>query len=413
MSLVSKSSAIAPTKQGNLMSLPSTLNELVSLLERAGYPRTDVALLHRADVFLELSGEDIRKRLYLTQDADGHEMCLRPEFTIPLCMRAVSSDPEGSIKAALSYCGPVFRHRTGESGEFIQAGVESLGRHDTEAADAEVLALALDVAHLLDSPSAEKPVVRLGDAGLINGVLEALSASPAFARRFKRRLAAGKTTAHGDAPSSGFGLNRYAGVMAALEGTGLAAAKAFVGDMLTMSGVRASGGRTSEEIAARFLSKTEQGNSGLSEEKTRVLHGFLEISGNPDQVAEKVRRFAQANALDIAAPLERYEARLGFMAAKGINLTTIAASAGFVRNLDYYTGMVFEIAASPGSNKPLVGGGRYDGLLKRLGAINTVPAVGFSIWPERFHNRQVSNPSSRDLRMSTHPVSAHPAGVLS
>jgi ATP phosphoribosyltransferase regulatory subunit len=395
------------------MSFPSTINQLVSLLERAGYPRADVALLHRADVFLELSGEDIRKRLYLTQDADGHEMCLRPEFTIPLCISAVSNDADGSIKAAMSYCGPVFRHRTGESGEFIQAGVESLGRNDIEAADAEVLALALDAANLLDLSAQERPVIRLGDAGLINGVLEALSASPAFTRRFKRRLAAGKTTLNTDAPSSSFGLSRYAGVMAALEGAGPEAAKAFVGDMLTMSGVQASGGRTAEEIAARFLSKAEQGNSGLSEAKTRILQSFLEISGNPDQLAEKVRRFAQDNDLDIGTPLERYEARLGFMAAKGINLAAISASAGFVRNLDYYTGMVFEIAASPSSNKPLIGGGRYDGLLKRLGAQHAVPAVGFSIWPERFNDRQLNGQKSNGFSLKDLRVNTRPAGVMS
>jgi ATP phosphoribosyltransferase regulatory subunit len=390
------------------MSFPSTMNALVSLLEHAGFPRTDVALLHRADVFLELSGEDIRRRLYLTQDAEGHDMCLRPEFTIPLCMNAVSQGPDAAIKAALSYCGPVFRHRTGESGEFIQAGVESLGRKDVEAADAEILALALDAANLLDVSKQVKPVVRLGDAGLINGVLEALSASPAFARRFKRRLAAGKTLLNTDAPSNTSGLGRYAGVMAALEGADPEAAKAFVGDMLTMSGVRASGGRTAEEIAARFLSKAEQGNSGLNETKTRILQSFLDISGNPDQLAEKVRRFAQDNGLDIAAPLEKYEARLGFMAAKGINLAAISASAGFVRNLDYYTGMVFEIAALPSSNKPLIGGGRYDGLLKRLGATHAVPAVGFSIWPERFKGQESNSLGSKDLRVNTHP-----AGVLS
>ena len=39
--------------------------------------------------------------------------------------------------------GPVFRQRTGETGEFLQAGVESLGRTDRAAADADILPLAL------------------------------------------------------------------------------------------------------------------------------------------------------------------------------------------------------------------------------------------------------------------------------
>ena len=405
MSLVSKPSAIAPLKQGFKMPLPSTINDLVKLFESAGYPLTSTALLHRADVFLELSGEDIRRRLYLTQDASGHEMCLRPEFTIPLCMEAVSAEANGAIRSAMSYCGPVFRHRAGENGEFTQAGIESLGRPDKEAADAEVLALALEASALLCT-SQDRPIVRLGDAGLINGVLEALSASPAFTRRFKRRLAVGKTALNTGSVPDSTGLNRYAGVMAALEGAGPQAARSFVGDMLTISGVKASGGRTAEEIAARFLSKAEQGGSGLSETKIQILHRFLDISGNPDQVAEKVRRFAQDNALDIAAPLERYEARLGFMAAQGINLTEISASAGFVRNLDYYTGMVFEVTASLNSHKPLVGGGRYDGLLKRLGATNSTPSVGFSVWPERFEKQPAPAANTRDLRANARSAGA-------
>jgi ATP phosphoribosyltransferase regulatory subunit len=54
------------------------------------------------------------------------------------------------------------------------------------------------------------------------------------------------------------------------------------------------------------------------------------------------------------------------------------------RNLDYYTGFVFEIGDErrPGS-KPIVGGGRYDGLLAMLGAGTEVPAVGASIWLDR------------------------------
>jgi ATP phosphoribosyltransferase regulatory subunit len=59
-------------------------------------------------------------------------------------------------------------------------------------------------------------------------------------------------------------------------------------------------------------------------------------------------------------------------------------SAGFGRNLDYYTGFVFEIRdAKLPDAKPLVGGGRYDRLLGRLGATREVPAVGCSIWLDR------------------------------
>lgn len=358
---------------------------LIALLEAAGYPRRDAALLQPADVFLDLSGEDIRRRLYLTQDAAGRELCLRPEFTIPLCLAEVAAG-RTPVRAAMSYCGPVFRHRQGESGEFLQAGVESLGRADAAAADAEVLRLAVEAARLLGEAA---PRIRMGDAGLINGVLDGLAVSKGFARRLTRRLAAGRAPAEAlVGANGGSGLDRYAGVMAALEGADPAAARAFVGDMLSISGARAAGGRTAEEIAERFLRKAREGQGpggGLDPARAEVLEQFLSIAGHPDQVTAGIRRLAKQHKLDVAAALERYESRLGFMAAGGIDLSMVTASAGFVRNLDYYTGMVFEILP-PGEDapKPLVGGGRYDTLLKRLGAAEEVPAVGFSIWVERF-----------------------------
>jgi hypothetical protein len=49
-------------------------------------------------------------------------------------------------RAAFSNCEPVFGYRPGRPSEFIQAGIESFGRADREAADAEILSLALTAA---------------------------------------------------------------------------------------------------------------------------------------------------------------------------------------------------------------------------------------------------------------------------
>ena len=81
--------------------------------------------------------------MFVTSDADGAEWALRPEYTIPVA-RAFLAGGEPRLPANLCYCGPVFRLRAGEPGEFVQAGIESFGRADREAADAEVLALAVE-----------------------------------------------------------------------------------------------------------------------------------------------------------------------------------------------------------------------------------------------------------------------------
>ncbi len=55
----------------------------------------------------------------------------------------------------------------------------------------------------------------------------------------------------------------------------------------------------------------------------------------------------------------------------------IQFSTAFGRGFDYYTGFVFELH-DPRVKGPLIAGGRYDGLLARLGAGGPIPAVGFA-----------------------------------
>ncbi len=49
----------------------------------------------------------------------------------------------------------------------------------------------------------------------------------------------------------------------------------------------------------------------------------------------------------------------------------------FGRDIEYYTGIVFEIYNS--SKKEIARGGRYDGLLKSLGSKKNISAVGAAI----------------------------------
>jgi ATP phosphoribosyltransferase regulatory subunit len=65
-------------------------------------------------------------------------------------------------------------------------------------------------------------------------------------------------------------------------------------------------------------------------------------------------------------------------------MSVVEFSAEFGRNVGYYSGFVFEVvAAALGPASPVGGGGRYDGLLKAVGAPRDVPAVGGAIHTER------------------------------
>src|SRR2546426_12743355 len=98
--------------------LPTTAtpDALIASFERAGYARVAPAILQPAEPFLDLSGEDIRKRMYLTTDPQGRELCLRPDLTIPVSCDYLASPAAGKPQG-FCYLGPVFRHRPEGGGE--------------------------------------------------------------------------------------------------------------------------------------------------------------------------------------------------------------------------------------------------------------------------------------------------------
>ena len=111
----------------------------------SGFRRIEPAVLHPASIFLEMSGEEIRGRLFQTVTTTGEELCLRPEYTIPVCRAYLASEKAGAV-AEYSYLGPVFRAQAEGGGERPQTGLESFGRRDAEAADAEIFSLAMEAA---------------------------------------------------------------------------------------------------------------------------------------------------------------------------------------------------------------------------------------------------------------------------
>jgi ATP phosphoribosyltransferase regulatory subunit len=346
----------------------------------AGFTRVEPPVLQPAAPFLDMSGEDIRGRLYLTSDASGAELCLRPEYTVPVCLAHLSSStPEA--EAHYAYLGPVFRARPGQSGEMIQTGLESYGRPDVEAADAEILALAVEAA---DIAGAGPLTVRIGDARVFDGVLHALGLPDVWLRRARRGLSQGRSL---DAilEGGGAGAISQSGVLAALERADHAGARALVEDLLAIAGIASVGGRSAGEIADRFLEQAAaRADAGVNADQQAILRRFLAISGDPDAASAQLRALARDARIDLGEMLDSFDQRVGFLAARGMNVNEFVYSAAFVRDLDYYTGFVFEAAdAATPSARPAIGGGRYDGLARQLGASRDLPAVGAAIWIER------------------------------
>jgi len=345
----------------------------------AGFTRVEPPVLQPAAAFLDMSGEEIRGRLYLTSDSSGAELCLRPDYTIPVCLAHLTSAHADSAQYA--YLGPVFRARPGVSGEMTQTGLESYGRHDIEAADAEILGLALEAAELAGAGPLR---VKIGDARVFDGVLSALGLPDLWHRRVRRGLAQGRPL-EAILNGGGQGAIAQSGVLAALERADHDGAKALVEDLLAIAGIASVGGRSAGEIADRFLEQSAaRADAGVSSEQQAILRRFLAISGHPDEGSAQLRELAKDAKLDLGEALDSFDERTGFLAARGLNIHEFTYRANFIRDLDYYTGFVFEAvdAANPDA-RPAIGGGRYDGLARKLGAANDLPAIGAAIWVDR------------------------------
>jgi ATP phosphoribosyltransferase regulatory subunit len=355
---------------------------LLRSFDQAGYSLAEPAILQPAEPFLDLSGEDIRKSLYLTADATGEELCLRPDLTIPVAREYLTSGLAGQA-AGFSYLGPVFRYR-GDSrpSEFLQGGIESFGRLDRPAADAEMLALALEATNAFGVREIE---IRTGDVALFTSLIEALDLFPVWRRRlikdFNRKVSLAedieRLTLASAAPK-----NEYEGVLAALAGSDRKAALALVTDLMSIAGVANVGGRTVSEIADRFLEQSTLKAGALPRNALEIIKRFLAIAGDPRDAITQLRTLANDSKLNIGGAVDALESRVGFMAARGIDIAKIRFATSFGRGLDYYTGFEFELHAKGNGVEPLAAGGRYDGLLQRLGSPSPIPAVGFSVWVE-------------------------------
>src|SRR5262249_53354920 len=90
-----------------LEALEGQSDAVLATFARAAYARVEPPILQPADVFLDRSGEEIRRRTFVLTDPAGRELCLRPDLTIPVCRMHLEG--RGKFPARLAYHGPAFR----------------------------------------------------------------------------------------------------------------------------------------------------------------------------------------------------------------------------------------------------------------------------------------------------------------
>src|SRR5512135_3920861 len=97
--------------QAQIAALDSQADAILKVFASHGYGRQEPSVLQPADIFLDRSGEEIRRRTFTLSDPSGRELCLRPDLTIPICKHAV--DTKAALPARLCYNGLAFRYQAG------------------------------------------------------------------------------------------------------------------------------------------------------------------------------------------------------------------------------------------------------------------------------------------------------------
>jgi ATP phosphoribosyltransferase regulatory subunit len=359
---------------------PAIAEKILAVFAERGAELVDVPVLQPADPFLDMAGEDLRRRIFLTESETGETLCLRPEFTIPVCRDHIAA--RAGTPRRYAYLGEVFRQRRDGDSEFFQGGIEDLGDTDTARADARSLADAHAVlSSTLPGVALE---VTLGDQALFEAVLAALGLPRGWRMRLARAFGSQEmlTAALADLANPPRNTALPAPVAALVADGDQDALATHVAGEMEAAGLSPSAGRSPQEIARRLVEKAELRSVRLSNDAFAALRDFLAIHVPLDRAAVALEKFAADASLALGAAFDGFARRAESIAGFGLAPETVRYDAAFGRPLDYYTGLVFEIGA-PGAPRPLAGGGRYDRLLTLLGAEKPIPGVGFSIWLDR------------------------------
>lgn len=334
--------------------------------------RVEPAALQPADVLLDLYGEDIRARAFVTRD-DGAEMMLRPDFTVPIVRLHMERDLDA---AEYVYCGPVWRRQDAGSTrgrEYLQAGVEIFGGEDPSAADAEALA------RIREALGAAPVDLVTGDLGLPLAVIDGLPTTAARKAALRRHL---WRPARFRALLDRYGA-RHAEVTAGRADLLAAVRGGHAAELIAGAGA-AVGLRAPEDVAARLTRLvTEADTPPLPAEAVAGIEAVMGVQGDSRSALARLRTI-ERSLPGLTPAVDRLEARLDAFAARGVDPASLRFEGGFGRTtLEYYDGFVFGAVARGRTDlPPLASGGRYDALTRVLGGGRALPAVGGIVRPE-------------------------------
>jgi ATP phosphoribosyltransferase regulatory subunit len=332
--------------------------QLRAMFEAQGAMVVEPPILQPAETLLDLYGEDIRARAYVTSDALRGEQMLRPDYTVPVVQMHMA---HGADPARYTYAGEVFRrqeHDPARANEFIQVGYEVFDRADPAVADAEVFALISEALQGLPV----KPVT--GDIGILMAAVKGLDTT-------ERRKAA--LMRHIWRP------RRFRSLLDRFSGkTPVPASRAALLAGTVENDAPMIGLRSAQEIDARIDALREDAQApALSAEQVALIAALLDVGEVMPHALSRLHDIA-VDLPAISGAVDLAVARADALAARGIDTDQLAFEASYGRaSMEYYDGFVFGFRVETRPDLPAIAsGGRYDALTKRLGQGDEIPAVG-------------------------------------
>lgn len=338
---------------------------LRAIFEARGAEPVETAVLQPAEVLLDLYGEDMRARAYVTSDALRGEQMLRPDFTVPVVQMHMA---HGAEPARYTYSGEVFRRQEDDAdraSEYMQVGYEVFARDNAAEADAEVFALIHDALAPLGLRAAT------GDIGILMAAVEGLNTTPARKaalrrhiwrpRRFRQLIE--RFAGHSPVPPSRAALLSEPDPMAG------------AGPLIGL--------RSAAEIAARIETlRADAAAPPIAGEEVALIDAILAVRETCPYALERLRDIA-VDMPAITGAVALLGARLEALDGRGIDVTVLPFEAAYGRSqMEYYDGFVFGFTCEARPDLPPVAtGGRYDALTRQLGGGREIPAVGGVIRP--------------------------------
>lgn len=338
---------------------------LRALIEAEGAAVVETPVLQPADLLLDLYGEDIRARAYVTSDALRGEQMLRPDFTVPVVQMHMD---HGAEPARYTYAGEVFRRQEEDpdrASEYTQVGYELFARDAPEAADAEVFSFIFNTLKPLGLRAST------GDIGILTAAVVGLNTTERRKQALMRHIWRPRRFRSL--------IDRFSGRAAVPDSrTALLARADPMGGATPLIGLRGL-----DEILSRINALREDAVADpISAGEVELLDAILSVRQTSQYALEHLRDIA-VDMPAISEAVARLERRLSALDARGIDVSALDFEASYGRTqMEYYDGFVFGFYAENRPDLPAVAsGGRYDALTRRLGQGREIPAVGGVIRP--------------------------------